>query len=766
MINELRRELRGVDDRVDLDSFVRHAEVTAETIAANISCAAVDFGDFPAATEVLHSAMSSPIAWAREAKCRFVRDSSELRRHSLIGGRLSRIELLGGDDHGAKAPVVAFHTEGGSIVHKPRSISTDALFGSALALLSDSPRIPAVLQRQGYSWHEGLPSSELPRGETYYQRLGAILVTASALGSVDLHRENVICTGDSPVVVDTETVLQPQFARPACIAADLLAHSVGATGMLGHPTRETIPTIDNSYRNHAAAIIDGATSALALLRERGNEMRALIAGYSDPVRCIVRPTALYASLLQLRLDEKYLRVPDEFRLFCLSLPGADLLGETALNREITMLSRGHIPIFHVTPDARSLSPGGREFVETARERSYRCLALAENLTDDALAQTIDAHLGSTRSVKEPPDGIISLAHRDEQGVPRIAMHRISSESADWFGPDLSMYHGGGALLSVAKYPASQGMIDTFVDYARDMLSRSHGENEEHAGPFTGDVSTWWLSHELFAVTGDIRLAKARDDLASVFLARLPDRNLSNWDLASGGAGIVAMLSSAAHVPNLLPGPVIASLNELAGRLFSEVVAEYESGQWEPEFASMPPESPVTVPGVAHGWPGRAWALARVANLESVRARPELRPLLREALSRIRCAQNGDPTWCSGRAGLEIAEAEIALALDTPARGLSHRACDANFEELDATICHGLAGIRLARLHRTGLGATIDDVGATTFLQAEGVPRRSFEPAAKAWGMMTGQPGISLSENIIAGLEPTGFNPVALTVSRP
>jgi hypothetical protein len=78
----------------------------------------------------------------------------------------------------------------------------------------DAGHGPKVLGRHEYGWAEYILHdlrSEDPA--TYYQLGGSLLAVLHALGARDAHAENVIVAGNSPVLIDAETVLQPTVGQ-------------------------------------------------------------------------------------------------------------------------------------------------------------------------------------------------------------------------------------------------------------------------------------------------------------------------------------------------------------------------------------------------------------------------------------------------------------------------------------------------------------------------------------------------------------------------
>ncbi|HEY9479901.1 MAG TPA: type 2 lanthipeptide synthetase LanM family protein, partial [Gemmatimonadaceae bacterium] len=139
------------------------------------------------------------------------------------------------------------------LVYKPRGLGADAAFGDLLHWLAargaplppvTAPTLAArVLDRGDHGWAEYVEHDECRDRSAvrrYYQYSGSLLALLYALGSTDCHYENIVAAGERPVLIDLETILQPEVERrdpPVDRARNLGARtlyddSVLRTGML------------------------------------------------------------------------------------------------------------------------------------------------------------------------------------------------------------------------------------------------------------------------------------------------------------------------------------------------------------------------------------------------------------------------------------------------------------------------------------------------------------------------------------------------------
>lgn len=156
---------------------------------------------------------------------RWSEDREELPR--LLGGatagRLMELGFDAGDSHRDGLTVAIVRCEGGRVVYKPRSMRVDAVlhaFTEKLGVDLDRPspiRVPLVLDRGEHGWAEFVPHRHASDGgelQSFYRGIGHWLAIMRLLGGSDLHAENLIAHGGSPVVVDCETLFTPRLASP------------------------------------------------------------------------------------------------------------------------------------------------------------------------------------------------------------------------------------------------------------------------------------------------------------------------------------------------------------------------------------------------------------------------------------------------------------------------------------------------------------------------------------------------------------------------
>ncbi len=186
--------------------------------------------------------------------CHFAAD-----RHgfdALLGGRFGRLRALSfgaGDTHQGGKTVAILEGEGGRIVYKPRSLRIDTALAGFVTQLqhwlspsSSGPlstiRVPVVIDQGDHGWAEFVPHRYAANDDElrgFYRGIGHWLAVMRLVGGNDLHAENLIAHGDSPLVIDCETLFVPQLpGQPSGmgdafdIAGSLLSGSVLSVGLL------------------------------------------------------------------------------------------------------------------------------------------------------------------------------------------------------------------------------------------------------------------------------------------------------------------------------------------------------------------------------------------------------------------------------------------------------------------------------------------------------------------------------------------------------
>lgn len=203
--------------------------------------------EFPVLGRLLGTAVALWRDSSRELLNRLENDRQSLSEHFGIplDAPLSAIQQGVGDLHqgGRSVAILRFESAPGQVqprlVYKPKDMRLDAAYQKLLEDLNDHTDLPLlrtvqVLVRAGYGYMEFIPhrlsqdTDELKAFYRYAGRLTAILYT---LGCTDCHHENLIACGDQLVLIDTETLLEPDIPDHVA-AADMTVGDVGTASVL------------------------------------------------------------------------------------------------------------------------------------------------------------------------------------------------------------------------------------------------------------------------------------------------------------------------------------------------------------------------------------------------------------------------------------------------------------------------------------------------------------------------------------------------------
>lgn len=173
------------------------------------------------------------------------------RLEGLCGGdpgELNELRLGAGDSHRGGSTVAIVRGEAWRVVYKPRSLAIDNTLRDFVAELANEHdtavniRVPEAMDCGDYGWVEFVTHRFAEGNEelhSFYRGIGHLLALMRLLSGSDLHAENVIAHGGSPVVVDCETLFTPKiphspsgYGEAFDRAGELIARTVFSIGLL------------------------------------------------------------------------------------------------------------------------------------------------------------------------------------------------------------------------------------------------------------------------------------------------------------------------------------------------------------------------------------------------------------------------------------------------------------------------------------------------------------------------------------------------------
>ncbi len=311
------------------------------------------WGEYPVLARHVATILDRWVQRSAELAVRLARDLEALCAAGLLPaghGTLTGITAGAGDVHRGGQSVAIVSFERARLVYKPRSLRADAAFNGLLDWFNrHSPRhrqrTLRILDRATYGWAEFADGSSGHDPAAFYWRTGGLLAFLYLLSAVDLHFENIIASGDHPVLVDLEGLFQENVfevtAEPRWDdhdpAARLLRRSVLATGLL---PLATLVRDERSRRHRVDVSGIGAEqhqiswAEVLTLDERGtDEMRMVMDRPMVTLSLTNQPTvagtpvdpadhedavlsgfaAAYRLIVGHREDPEFLRVLEEFR---------------------------------------------------------------------------------------------------------------------------------------------------------------------------------------------------------------------------------------------------------------------------------------------------------------------------------------------------------------------------------------------------------------------------------------------------------------------
>jgi lantibiotic modifying enzyme len=317
--------------------------------------------EYPVLARLLTLACDNWLAAVEELLARLRQDRAVIAATFYRGvdpGVLIDVEVGDADVHdGHREVLILGFASGPKLVYKPRSLALDAAFRGLIDHLNGHGltlplRAPVVLCCAGYGYAEFVERRFCDDDATlarFYHRMGALAALATALGSTDLHFNNIIACGEEPVPIDLETLLSAElrpnaaFARRSAAEQEEVAHTqrwalatmmlpiwqklrggvfadrsalginFGDVGDAALPASLPCPPsmLETALRTHAGAVRAGFEEMYrVLLAERAALLAPggpLAAFDTAPLRVVLRETWIYMTLLRQSIEPAVLR---------------------------------------------------------------------------------------------------------------------------------------------------------------------------------------------------------------------------------------------------------------------------------------------------------------------------------------------------------------------------------------------------------------------------------------------------------------------------
>ena len=364
---------------------------------------------------------------------RTAKDMPALAQAFGVVGPLVDAQVSSGDAHQqGRRVIVATFANGQRLVYKPRPLQAALRFQQLLRWLNVrglKPQLDTfqVLDAGVYGWSEFVATGECQSmGDVtaFYRRVGALLAVLHAFRVTDAHFENLIARGPHPVLIDIETVLQPNFAlqmpdSPRRVGLDATTRSVLMVGLLPSPavvgsrvvdmsglgarpdqptqlqtlsfdssgsddmriakvpysvaTCAHLPSLDGQFHvatDHVESLVGGFSDAYRQIAASADAIAAPggpLSAFEDcQIRVLLRPTATYAALLQESHHPTALSDGTEADLVLGQIwSGAAPSGvlKRVVAHEFTQLQQGDIPYFSCRASSSTLTSSDEQPID-------------------------------------------------------------------------------------------------------------------------------------------------------------------------------------------------------------------------------------------------------------------------------------------------------------------------------------------------------------------------------------------------------------------
>ncbi|MDJ0734840.1 MAG: type 2 lanthipeptide synthetase LanM family protein [Nostocaceae cyanobacterium] len=366
-------------------------------------------------------------------------------------GKVIDIQPSLSDPHHQGRTVIALTFESGlKLVYKPKSLGAEVAFTQFLGWCNQQdislpfkvlkicvPRSGSQTDRSDYGWVEyveHLPCQDKAAAQRFYQRAGMLLCLLHILRVTDCHHENLVANGEHFVLVDMETLMQPevklmadfpQITEVEQIVGKQFWDSVVRTGILprwNFLENGCIAYQNNALsrcQNHPSPALTNVPMLNAIPLEAGDYLDEILWGFEQMYRLLIsrqhillaehsplaafqnvqvrfmfRMSQVYGKILEHIQHPKWLRNGIDKSIELDHLSRAFLVVDEKphywriLSKELQAMEQLDIPYFSACPgsDELVLEPG-ESIAEYFEEPSYKTLQTQlENLSEADLAR--------------------------------------------------------------------------------------------------------------------------------------------------------------------------------------------------------------------------------------------------------------------------------------------------------------------------------------------------------------------------------------------
>ena len=610
--------------------------------------------------------------------------------------------------HGGRSVSIVTFASGAKAVHKPRDLGLERAWAEVVKWMNEhGAPIPLRAARVRPPWCEWIEATPCTDARSFYTKAGATLCLLYLLGGSDCHHDNVIAAGDDPVVIDLETLLQPDSPASAhpfhasVMRTGLLprwevsgdgrtSFDLSALGGIAQQTtawrvaewdavntdamhRARVPSVlapgqsaaGADPEEHVEAIVDGFTRTYRFLHEhRAAFPLELFRGLRT--RVLLRPTSVYYGVLERANDPDALR-SEAARDAELAVLGEAFRAEPVeganeiLASEIAALRDGDIPHFSLPVDGLGLFYT-RSGLDAARAR-FAAMGDEDLAMQVALIRgSMHARVARDAHAAAPLHATADAAPAAVDGDPveRIAedLVRGAIRTKDW-----ATWIGLVHLAEAARYqlaPAGEHLYDGNGGIALFLAAYAAVANAAAARELAYEAL---LPLRTARATNGIGGMAGRGSLVYVLTRAadlLGDPSLLG-DATCAASGITSDAIAADRHYDVLAGAAGALLGLLALhertadgdvlakalRCGEHLLANQRDGAWLAEGDRAP------LTGFSHGAAGIAYSLVRLHRVTNSRAYLDA-AIEATRYERSMHAHANGVSWCNGAPGVAMA----------------------------------------------------------------------------------------------------------------
>ncbi|PJJ08106.1 type 2 lantibiotic biosynthesis protein LanM [Flavobacterium sp. 1] len=134
--------------------------------------------------------------------------------------QLTKLHLSSGDQHNGESTIILEFENSHKLVYKPTNLSITNSYNEFLNWVNENMeenlKTFKVLDKGNHGWLEFIensPCNNIEDVKLYYERAGILLGVTYFLNAKDFHCENIIASGNCPVLIDHETILSPELKQ-------------------------------------------------------------------------------------------------------------------------------------------------------------------------------------------------------------------------------------------------------------------------------------------------------------------------------------------------------------------------------------------------------------------------------------------------------------------------------------------------------------------------------------------------------------------------